>query len=274
MRGFLKIEEVEHPVLLGIKRRDYAFTMVKPQDTWHKELKPHERQVLTALFKGGSRPRVEMSDLKNEFYVNLKYIRDFVYDALVKGGYYARRPDQAALPWLVVGGIITFSSLHGALFIGQFIGIPIPTWLLAQAASGLIVMGFGAVMPARSESGARTAEAIRGFEEFLSRVEADAMERVVRTPQMFEKFLPYAMAFGVEDRWARAFADIVTMPPTWYAGTPGQSFQPAMFTHSLGQFTSQASSSMASSPRSSGGSGFGGGGSSGGGSGGGGGHGF
>ena len=129
-------------------------------------------------------------------------------------------------------------------------------------------------MPARTESGARTAEAVKGFEEFLSRVEADRIERVVRTPEMFERFLPYAMSFGVEERWARAFADIVMTPPTWYRGTPGDTFHVARFSGALGQFSSRATSNLSSAPRSSGGSGFGGGGSSGGGSGGGGGRGF
>jgi uncharacterized membrane protein len=273
VRGYLRIEEVEKHVLV-FTTRDYAFEMVKPQETWHTELKPHEQQMLTGLFKGGSRPRVELSQLKNEFYVNLRYIRDFVYEALVQRGFYARRPDEAARWWIVLGVGLLISSIHGAFFVGQFLGVPIATWITAQVLSGLIVLGFGWFMPARTESGARTAEAIRGFQEFLSRVEADRMERIVRTPEMFEKFLPFAMAFGVEERWARAFAGIVTTPPTWYVGTPGQTFHPAGFTNSLSQFSSQAMSSMASSPRGSGGSGFGGGGGSGGGFGGGGGRGF
>src|SRR5262245_27606900 len=80
VRGYLKIEETEREVLLAFHTRDYAFTMVKPQETWHTELRPHERQMLTGLFKGGSRPRVELHELKNEFYVNLPYIRSFVFD--------------------------------------------------------------------------------------------------------------------------------------------------------------------------------------------------
>jgi uncharacterized membrane protein len=92
---------------------------------------------------------------------------------------------------------------------------------------------------------------------------------------MFEKFLPFAMALGVEETWAKAFEGIYKDPPSWYTGPGGMhTFRPSTFASNLGVMSTQAASVMASAPRSSGGSGFGGGGSSGGGFGGGGGGGF
>jgi len=35
---------------------------------------------------------------------------------------------------------------------------------------------------------------------------------------MFEKFLPFAMALGVEKNWSKAFQNIYTQPPNWYQG--------------------------------------------------------
>jgi uncharacterized membrane protein len=101
------------------------------------------------------------------------------------------------------------------------------------------------------------------------------MHRVSQTPETFEKFLPFAMALGVEKKWVGAFQNIYTQPPSWYqGGYYNGGFYPIMFISSLDNMTTRASSVMASAPRSSGGSGFGGGGSSGGGFGGGGGGGF
>jgi uncharacterized membrane protein len=101
---------------------------------------------------------------------------------------------------------------------------------------------------------------------------------MVKTPEMFEKFLPFAMALGVEKNWSKAFQNIYTQPPSWYQGSYGPNFYPYMFVNDLNVMSSQAGSIMTSAPRSSGGSGFGGdgggGGSSGGGFGGGGGGGF
>jgi uncharacterized membrane protein len=97
---------------------------------------------------------------------------------------------------------------------------------------------------------------------------------MIKTPEMFEKFLPFAMALGVEKNWSKAFQGIYTQPPSWYQGGYGPQFYPTTFVNSLNSMSTHAGSVMASAPRSSGGSGFGGGGFSGGGFGGGGGGGF
>ena len=140
--------------------------------------------------------------------------------------------------------------------------------------SGLIVVGFGRIMPARTLQGTRALEGVLGFEEFLTRVEVDRFDRVIKTPELFEKFLPYAMALGVEKNWAQAFESIVTTAPAWYQGSDLAQFNTRGFTSRMGDMASRAGSTMTSAPRSSGGSGFSSGGSSGGGFGGGGGRGF
>jgi len=96
------------------------------------------------------------------------------------------------------------------------------------------------------------------------------------TPELFERFLPYAMALGVEGRWAKAFEGICREPPQWYTGTgPITDFHPLVLTQSLGQMGQVTAQAMTTAPRSSEGSAFsGGGGFSGGGFGGGGGEGF
>ncbi len=93
---------------------------------------------------------------------------------------------------------------------------------------------------------------------------------MITSPEMFERYLPYAMAFGVEDKWAKAFEGIYRDPPGWYTGGTGQ-FRATDFSSRMGSMSQAAGSAMSSSPSSSG---SGGGGSSGGGSAGGGGSGF
>ena len=130
-------------------------------------------------------------------------------------------------------------------------------------------------MSARTLTGVKALAGVLGFEDFLSRVEADQLSRVGQTPETFEKFLPFAMALGVEKKWVGAFQNIYSQPPSWYQGYYGAGFQPYFLVNNLNMMSMQAGSVMASSPRSSsGGSGFGGGGGSGGGFGGGGGGGF
>ena len=148
--------------------------------------------------------------------------------------------------------------------------LSIPALIFAMAGTALTLAVFGMIMPARTVPGARAREATLGFKEFLERVESERYRKMITSPEMFEKFLPYAMAFGVADKWARAFESMNLQPPTWYVGTGGQ-FNVGDFASSMSSMATSAASTMSSSPSSSG---SGGGGSSGGGSGGGGGSGF
>lgn len=275
VRGYIVIEEKEKDHMLGLySNKEYAFHLQKKPTEW-TGLKPHELALLSGIFSYGSAPDVELSALQNQFYKNLPSIKDGIFDGLMQHGYFLHRPDY------VRGGYITGGIAAGVIlvFIGnalsQRTGMAIAPFLVAAVLSAAAIMGFGWFMPSRTAEGAKALAAVLGFEDFLTHVEADRMERVEQTPQTFEKFLPYAMALGVEKKWVGAFQNIYTQPPSWYqGGSYANGFYPLLFINNLDLMTARASSVMASAPRSSGGSGFGGGGSSGGGMGGGGGGGF
>lgn len=273
VRGLLRIDEVEKEGFFAIfSRADYRFTLTRPRGEW-EGLRRHERDLLRAMF-GGTLESVALSDLKNKFYKHLPGLKDDLYKMLVTRGFYTGRPDRVRVLYIVGGAVL------GAIIAGAgataltTLGMQPTAGVLAGILSGLVVVLFGWFMPSRTVRGTRELEHVLGFQEFLSRVEGDRIERVVTTPEMFEAFLPYAMALGVAENWARAFEDIAREPPKWYTGPRGaHTFRPSTFTSSLGRMSTQAAAVMASAPRSSGGSGFSGG-SSGGGFGGGGGGGF
>ena len=271
--GHLRIEEREEKTLLGLwSRTEFVFHQTQPPEGTRK-LTSHEQRVLGGIFSGRA-GEVRLSDLKNEFYSELPGIRTSVYERLVDRGLHRSRPDKVKKSWtmagVVTGAVLAFGG--GGAF-GARMGLTPMPFVLAGIVSGLIIVLFARIMPARTTAGARMLEKVRGFEEFLTRVESDRFARVVKTPEMFEKFLPFAIAFGVEAKWARAFRNIYTEPPRWYAGTNSMAFNAGSFSSRLSEMSEQAGKTMSSSPRSSGGSGFSGG-SSGGGSGGGGGGGF
>jgi len=148
--------------------------------------------------------------------------------------------------------------------------------LLAMVAINCL---FHYLLKAPTHAGRKLMDQIEGFKMFLSAVEKDRLNMLNPprlTPQLFEKYLPYALALDVEQRWSEQFADALAQAgerapaysPTWYSGTSWSSLGASSFASSFGSSFSSAISSSSTAPGSSSG---GGGGSSGGGGGGGGG---
>jgi uncharacterized membrane protein len=271
VRGYVLIEEREKDQLFGIwSKKTYQFEM--RNSDW-KDLKLHERRLMEALFKGGSRSCVELTELQNQFYKELPSIRDRIFDALIGKGYYERRPDKVRQAFIAAGIFIGVGTGYGGVILSQQYGWSEVTAVISAIFTGLIILGFGYFMPSRTVAGARALERALGFEEFLERVESDRFARVIKTPEMFEKYLPYALALGVEKNWAQAFEGIYRGQPEWFRGGNLATFRTTSLASNLNRMTTQASTAMTSSPRGSSGSGFSGG-SSGGGFGGGGGRGF
>ena len=264
VRGYVHIEEITKERMLGLwTEKDYAFEMRKQPGEWGS-LKPHERRLLEELFSSGGRKRVKVSDLVNEFYTCLPGLRDKVFNALLDRRYYLSRPDTVKKAWMGGGIVLGILLAVGGSIMSQSTGMAPATFVLAGILTGLVVVVFGFFMPARTLQGSRALEGVLGFEEFLGRVESDRMDRMIYKPELFEKYLPFAMALGVEKKWAAAFEGIYTQPPQWYTGTSYPTFQPRSFVSDLGRMSTTAATAMVSAPRSSGGSGFGGGGGGGG----------
>ncbi len=144
-----------------------------------------------------------------------------------------------------------------------------------------LLAGFYHWLKSPTRAGRRLMDEIEGFREFLGATEQDRLDRMNppnRTPEMFEAYLPFAIALDVETRWAEQFENILAAAqtsgerggyrPRWYHGR--QMFSAADFGSRIGSGLASAVSSASSSP-SRGGSGFSGGSSGGGGGGGGGG---
>lgn len=114
-----------------------------------------------------------------------------------------------------------------------------------------------------------------GFKEFIKTAEKSRLEALQNDdPEYFYKILPYAMVFGLSNKWANLFKEIDVKQPNWYR-TATPIYGNAFLSHMSSNLFSSAKSAVniVSHDSSSGGgfSGGGGGGFSGGGGGGGGG---
>ncbi len=166
----------------------------------------------------------------------------------------------------------------------EFRGAIISLWILFMCLFAINRL-FAFLLHQRTPSGRALQDKIEGFKWFLSVTEQERMNfrnPPDKTPELFERFLPYALALDVENEWAEQFATVFAgleenghpYTPTWYAGSSFGS-TPTAFASSFGGSFSTAISSASTAPSSSsGGSSGGGGGSSGGGGGGGGGGGW
>lgn len=261
VRGYVRIEEKKTKGVLGIGgSTDHVLHLARDHRN-DLELKAFETKLLEDLFGPENPPpaQVTVSSLKGTFHMKAKEFQEKLMEHLTSDGYFETNPNKARGVYLGVG----------VLFFLPLILFARGAWGIAIAASGLIVMLFGSFMAKWTAKGHAAAWHAQGFKSFIGSVEkhrAPWME----TQDVFEKTLPYAMAFGLGARWAKAFAPLNLPPPSWYQGAViGSTWSPVSFEKSLSGWSS--SMIAASSPPRSSGSGSGGGGFSGGGGGGGGG---
>ena len=266
VKGYIKIIETDQKVLF-LHHKDYTLQLLKRHAQW-EHLATHEIEVLNNIFPEVTAEETTLSSLKERFYVALPSIRQEILDALKTKNLYSVDPESAkglalvgvlviVLPflWLQMTGVINLFNSPSVLAAGVVLSI-------------VFVVLFGRKLAAKTVRGARARVECLGFREFMTRVDGDRIKRM--PPDTFEKFLPYAMAFGVEQHWAKAFEGLITEPPSWYVGsgygTPGMLWTPLLFASAMNSFSTSAYQSFSAAPQAaSSGSGFGGGGFGGGG---------
>ena len=174
-------------------------------------------------------------------------------------------------------------------FIGEVFGLGVFAMSVSAPATlafaGLVFLNalFYYLLKAPTLSGRQIMDQVEGFKMYLSVAEKDRLNMLnppEKTPELFEKYLPYALALNVENAWSEQFSEILAKAqvdgqpysPSWYQGSSWNNLGSSGFSDSLGGAFAAAIASSAVAPGSS--SGSGGGGSSGGGGGGGGGSGW
>jgi uncharacterized membrane protein YgcG len=193
-------------------------------------------------------------------------------------------PLNALFGACVLGGMVLL--IISFIFLSQAVPFSSWGWMLAPLLALPVVFSAFAWMSAPTREGRAVMDRIAGFEQYLSITEEERLEAMhppERTPELFERFLPYAIALGVENRWADKFADVLAAAAAdpsrqsghtfgWYSGSSNAWSNPGRFAGTVGAALTSSISSASTAPGSS--SGSGGGGSSGGGGGGGGGGGW
>ena len=274
------------PAVMTIRRqrtkKDYRITLLK-DFTNDAELKEYEKKYLSLIFSVGDGKSVSTKDFKmmglraREFYKDIMALRQEIgAEANIETNAFAvfhvkKTNASPVISYFLIFAVYIFSTTFeldwfwAALI--SAIGIAATVWIVVR-------------MTRRTAQGKILHDEWLGFKMYLEVAEKYQLQNL--TPDLFEKYLPYAMIFGIEKKWAKVFerASITVPAPHWYGGyavvgamnmvSTGAAFSATAFSTS---FSSSFSSAIASSfgGGAGGGGGFGGGGAGGGGGGGGGG---
>lgn len=261
-RGYMKIIE---EVTKGIFRKKFKYSLEKLKSTEGDEsLEDYEKSFLFAIF--GPRKRIEVDKLKEKTTLRpyFERIRKNILKKLVKVGYFNRSPRGKEIQMFQFLGV---AMIIGGLFIQVYI-ISLFLGLAVFLAGFIILIGSRSLSVWLTHKGAEAKWYALGFKEYLH--VAERFRLGACTPETFEKYLSYAIAFKVEKKWAGRFVDIYKTPPDWYESSqPIIAFSVIHFTASISDLSHTVSRAVAATSASAA-SGFGGGGFAGGGGGGGG----
>ncbi len=148
-------------------------------------------------------------------------------------------------------------------------------WVLpAAAALAVVNLVFYWLLKAPTHEGRRVMDDIAGFRMYLATAEGDYLASIrapEKTRELFERYLPYAVALDMENEWAEQFSEVLAQAateadedrgyrPSWYSGAGILTGGVVGFASSLsGSFSAAVSARGAPGSRSGGGGGGGGG---------------
>jgi len=254
VRKFITIKEVTEKMLL-FKSKDYI--LEKTEHFKKEELTEPEKVLTDKIFKGEN--SVNTLILKDRLYKGIK-IQGSAYDDLIKNHWIAKGSRSFTYFFSSFGTAACISVLVLFLHIDILLSLSI---LL----SGIILIIFSKIMPRRTRQGAELAFRIKGFELYMKTAEK-YRQQFYEKENIFDRFLPYAIVFGIASLWAKKMEKIYgeeyfnNYHPAWFIGASAVSFSADSFISHLNGMASSISSSYGL-----GGAGFAGGGGGGGGGG-------
>lgn len=275
VHGWLTIKQLKGPLVKGFLFSAQTFALEKKSENGLDKF-PVYRKLFDIFF--AKRDEFILDETNARSLLQAKTVLQVDYKRKFGDMFYSQA-DAFGLAALII-----LSAWFGIVYFGASDGLA-----LMSAFSFVVILGLGYyLLRSYTRTGFDVKREIDGFRMFLTVTEKDRLEVAgtppMQTPELYEKFLPYAMALGVERQWTGKFQELfkrmevagTPYVPMWYAGSNVHGFMPMTFAHSISKSVSSAISSATTAPgKSSGfGGGSGGGGFSGGGGGGGGGGGW
>lgn len=260
VKKVIKIKEVVKKGIFGGK--DYQLTLLNNNI---KSLTFDETALIDKIFAGKN--EVLISSLAYRFQHEIIMLNNLINDHLSQQKYLLKNSKIF---------FTTFFFVAMAIFFGVFLLFQFNMFNLSlvwnMILSGVIVLVFSFLMRARSKEGLVIYHRILGFKLYMKTAER-YRQKFFEKENIFDRFLPYAMVFGITNLWIKKMKSIYgdkyfnNYYPYWYVGMIGN-FNEHSFSSAMDSLASNMSASIAPSSSGAGGGGFAGGGGGGGGGGG------
>ena len=241
VRGYLRIEQVTN----AFGGADFLFKRLKPVAA-DPDLRPLEVLTLARVFRDDWALNLRLlSEVKRDYDSTVPPIREELYRTLVADRFFAVSPQMVRVLWAKLGLGLVVAAAVVYVWAPGWLG-PTP-WLVpvGLAGSGLVVLAFSPLMPRPTPVGAQALARVRGFEEFLLRAEKDRLERL--PGDTLHRWLPWAVALGVSDRWILNFQGLKVDPPAWFTGR--EAFSLSLYQLDLANFCHQTQQAIPSGRR-------------------------
>lgn len=207
-RGYLTMTE---------EARDHLFTRTGKGE---QGLRAYEKLFLKGIF--GKKESRRLSSLRYNFADKLPGIRQGLYRELEQEKLVPTSPEtvrnryQGGAIFLFIVAGLTFCGLtaisDGLISYGFCLTIAI-------AVTGLAMLITGRHMPRKTQKGAEEAAQWLAFKRYLQSVEK--YTKLEEATSIFDRYLAYAIAFGMERSWLQKFARVADAPaPPWYVPLP------------------------------------------------------
>ena len=184
----------------GKGKVDWEVTAQEPPTS--DELSVMEARLLNGMFAQG--PSVRISALTADFGGVMREAVQALYTESVHRGWYKRHPrTKSGLSGFGLWGLAGGASLV-MVVIGGWAGVAAAALTLGSAAAW---QKYGRVRPGRTAAGTAVRIQALAFEEYLRTAEADQI-KFEEAADIFSRYLPYAIVFGVADHWAKVFGEI------------------------------------------------------------------
>jgi hypothetical protein len=248
--GYLAIREEQGPTdSLANKARTWiggahaSYTFVRGHRA-PADLPAPEKALYDAVFVDPETKETSLDALENRFYKHLPAIRLRLFDEVIRKKLYTQNPERVRAAYAGWGGALVAAGV-GLGFVMSSLYIAI-----ALVLSGLVVAAFSPIMPRKTQKGVAALADVLGLAEYIHRAEVKRIEFTdapAKSPEHFEKLLPYAVALGLTTIWVRQFEGLLSQPPQWYSGAP--TFNGQIFALSLGRLSTGMQSAFVSAPR-------------------------